>query len=231
MPPVIARWLLVVTLAGCESAPDVIAPGATAFDAPPLDRVPSPDLAPDALAPDAPAPDVTPSLDAPSPDVPACPAGQSLCDGRCLDPLADPMNCGACGARCPATTPACMCGACFGSCATGFLTCCRPTAGTGAVCADPRTSDEHCGRCGARCAAGTRCVDGACESSLADCDPAHTTCDARPPTCPTGQYASVRMGCWGPCVPFERCLPLPCPDGAPCPNGWRCVVSILTCQP
>jgi hypothetical protein len=231
MSPVSARWLLVASLVGCESAPEVIAPDAIAFDTLRLDRPAAPDTAADTVVRDASLPDDVPSLDAPASDAPTCPAGQSLCDGRCLDPSADPMNCGACNARCPATTPMCLCGACFGSCAPGFLTCCRPTAGTGAVCADPRTNNDHCGRCGNRCPTDMRCFDGACEPTLADCDPTHAACDARPPTCPAGQYASVRMGCWGPCVPFERCLPLPCPDSGPCPNGWRCIASILTCQP
>ncbi|MFO0602472.1 MAG: hypothetical protein U0324_04820 [Polyangiales bacterium] len=229
MPPLRpARWLVAVVLAGCEAEPVVIAPDATALDVPAADRADAPDVAvtPDvAVAPDAAAP-----TDIAAPDAPQCPAGQSFCDGRCLDTAADPMNCGVCGLRCPASTPSCMCGACFGSCAPGLLTCCRGVGG-GAVCADPRASDEHCGRCGNRCVSGERCVDGACESTLADCDPAHAACDARPPTCPAGQFPSVRMGCWGPCVAFERCLPIPCPDAGACPNGWRCVASILTCQP
>lgn len=234
-----ARWLLGVVLVGCGSPPEVLVPDAIAFELVSPDRSPS-------VEP-------TGSLDEPvldgetfdsrtieqdigqdaslTIDVSPCLPGRSFCDGRCVDPLTDPMHCGACGLQCPDTAPTCLCGACFGGCAPDLLTCCRPVVGTGAVCADPRRSDEHCGRCGNRCVAGMRCVDGVCEATLADCDPSNARCDAPPPRCTTGHVPSVRAGCWGPCVPFERCLPIPCPDAGPCPHGWRCVPTIFTCQP
>jgi len=42
------------------------------------------------------------TLDGAVEDAP-CPAGQSLCSGRCLDVSGDPLNCGGCGAMCSST--------------------------------------------------------------------------------------------------------------------------------
>ena len=75
----------------------------------------------------------------------------------------DPRHCGACGNACPREAPVCMGGACAADC--GGLTDCD------GGCFDLATSRVHCGRCGAECFGGGRCVDGACT-----CPEGYTRC-------------------------------------------------------
>ncbi|MEI8254681.1 MAG: hypothetical protein WCJ30_03325 [Deltaproteobacteria bacterium] len=57
-----------------------------------------------------------------------------------------------------------------------------------------------------------------------DCDPAHAACAMPTPVCPDGAVPSVVGGCWGPCVPFPTCAPIPCDPTAPsrCPACTAC---------
>ena len=61
---------------------------------------------------------------------------------------------------------------------------------------------------------------GACEEVEGgeNCDHRDVTCRRAEPTCPTGQVASVRGTCWGPCVAIEACG---CREPAQCPKPDR----------
>ena len=120
----------------------------------------------------------------PSGEGPLCPAGLSLCDGRCVDVRQSGDNCGACGARC-ATGERCRGGACDG-CATGLVDC-------GDGCVSLEVASQHCGACGEVCATTQRCEAGACvdcgtsalcgdrcvdlERDAAHCGACDNTCD------------------------------------------------------
>ncbi|MEO7035947.1 MAG: hypothetical protein ABI548_18585 [Polyangiaceae bacterium] len=82
----------------------------------------------------------------------ACPAGQTACNGICLDTQSSNDNCGACNQAC-ATGAVCTAGAC--GCPTGQTTC-------SGVCADTSQSDANCGACGQACAMGASCSAGKC---------------------------------------------------------------------
>lgn len=42
-----------------------------------------------------------------------------------------------------------------------------------------------------------------------DCDQAHALCNALPPSCNDREVPSVRVSCWGPCVPVSACTDVP----------------------
>ena len=135
------------------------------------------------------APGVAPDA---APDAPACPAGQSLCGGACVDPQTDVAHCGGCGMACsPAgATGACVMGACtVSACAMGRADCNTMAADGCEV--DLNASASHCGRCGAACTfpnatgacnAGT-CGVGACNTGFGNCDMNAATA-ARPTSSP-----------------------------------------------
>ncbi|MBI5512367.1 MAG: hypothetical protein HY909_01285 [Deltaproteobacteria bacterium] len=61
--------------------------------------------------------------------------------------------------------------------------------------------------------------------TCADCDPRRAVCATPPPVCAgRGQVPSVRGGCWGECVSFDRCVAIGCdPSGTVrCPTGTTC---------
>lgn len=62
-----------------------------------------------------------------------------------------------------------------------------------------------------------------------NCDVRLSPCDSLPPTCPSGQAATVSsLACWGPCVPAANCAPMRCGDG--CPTGWSCDATSGNCR-
>lgn len=70
--------------------------------------------------------------------------------------------------------------------------------------------------------------DGAADQRAGDlgapvaCDPINVSCRAQPPGCKLGWIPSVVNGCWGTCVPVERCSDVPArPD---------CDKSTVTCK-
>ena len=93
-----------------------------------------------------------------------------MCDGVCIDPRSDGLNCGACGQAC-AVGQACQGSVCRRDCPADQVDC----MGT---CANTRTESRNCGRCGAVCASGTTCVDGACSAA---CGTGRTACGAASP--------------------------------------------------
>lgn len=97
-----------------------------------------------------------------------CPAGKTLCAGRCVDTATDPANCGTCSVSCKGLAPNehgigyCKFGSCVYECEQGWGDCngdpsdgCETNLG-----ADQR----HCGACGHACSAieGQPCVAGQC---------------------------------------------------------------------
>jgi hypothetical protein len=115
-----------------------------------------------------------------------CLAGQTSCDGKCLDLGTDRFNCGACANAC-ANYSDCSAGVCATpSCAAGKTNC-------GGLCADLQTDNFNCGACGEYCTNGQSCRSGACASVACgnavceagetdttcpqDCCGANTACD------------------------------------------------------
>jgi sulfatase modifying factor 1 len=134
----------------------------------------------------------------------ACPEGESVCMGLCVNVMTDSNNCGYCGLQCPAGQ-ACQSGAC---CAVGWTWC----AGS-AECVNEVTDPTNCGGCGTQCqpsaptcqSGGCVCLTGTvcggiCVNELADathcggcataCPPSAPTCEAGTCTCPSGTLCS-----------------------------------------
>jgi hypothetical protein len=109
----------------------------------------------------------------------ACPSGQELCGGKCIDITSDVKNCGACGNVCdlPNATAACLLGSCnIDTCAMNYLDC-NARASDG--CEVHYTDDpQNCGGCGNVCQfnnADATCMNSGCAISMchanyADCD-------------------------------------------------------------
>lgn len=109
------------------------------------------------------------------PDDAACEDGLRSCGDLCVDFLADPHNCGACGANC-GRTDVCVGGACaptpadplaptfgvdphagpatFTRCSPGFAHC------GGLGCVDLGVDAQNCGSCGSPCSGS--CIRGRC---------------------------------------------------------------------
>jgi hypothetical protein len=67
-----------------------------------------------------------------------------------------------------------------------------------------------------------------------DCNPHHVVCDALPPPCPSGEVRSVNGSCWGECVAWDACGPIPCDPSGPmyqCPMGLTCWSGTNECGP
>ncbi|MEZ4410941.1 MAG: hypothetical protein R3A52_31355 [Polyangiales bacterium] len=151
-----------------------------------------------------------------------CFAPLRACDGRCAAVLTDPANCGACGSACAAANaaPRCMEGACVADCRPGFDDC--DGAAANGCETDTRSSADHCGACGMRCAlsnataacAAGRCAVAACASGYGDCDgDASNGCETT--------LASSAQHC-GACGRA-------CADGQVCRAG-TCVTTAVTCE-
>jgi hypothetical protein len=87
-------------------------------------------------------------------------AGTTACGSACVRLQEDPLNCGACGNRCPTTangTSECNAGKCKLRCNAGLKEC-------DGTCSDTSTDLDHCGGCGRAC--GGLCVLGKCVLDL-----------------------------------------------------------------
>ncbi len=116
----------------------------------------------------------------------SCQAGEVDCNGQCVDPMTDPIHCGASGGCTAATagTPCpsgevCSAGTCALSCQAGLVNC-------NGKCIDPTRDPTYCGAsgacsatatpstAGATCPAGEVCSNGtcalSCQAGLVDCN-------------------------------------------------------------
>lgn len=89
---------------------------------------------------------------------PACGAGLTECDGRCVDLQTDPAHCGDCDEACNPGR-ACSAGACQSECLRGLEDC----AGS---CVDLEVDPAHCGACGNVCDPRQKCQSGTCNCSV-----------------------------------------------------------------
>ena len=74
-----------------------------------------------------------------------CPAGETNCNGACVNLKTDENNCNECGRVCSGGR----------SCCNGF-------------CVNTQISETNCGECGKRCAAGQTCCGGKCVDTETD---------------------------------------------------------------
>jgi hypothetical protein len=76
-----------------------------------------------------------------------CQAPFIRCGMACIDPRADPNNCGGCNKPCPAMpggVPTCIDNQCGMSCAAGDSSC-------NGKCVDTSSDSDNCGSCGNKC--------------------------------------------------------------------------------
>lgn len=85
---------------------------------------------------------------------PICPNGTMLCNGTCVDVLADLQNCGSCGNNCSLGM----------SCIKGACTCMADLIACNKTCTDTRVDPRNCGACGNVCPANAFCNDGICSN-------------------------------------------------------------------
>ncbi len=238
-PRALLLFTALAALSACgdtaTSSPDAT-PDVTADATPPSD-VPSPDVAVDVptdITRDAVTGDVT-STDASADVTRVDVAIDTATDVAPLDvPPSDASGCTGSAPSCVSGTPGGTCGdaltlaTCVSNawrCAEGmiFVTQCG--------CAGrPPGSGCTCTPSGWSCDAGTDAPDAA----TVDCNPAHVACESRPPVCTGGgEVPSVSGACWGPCVLYTRCAPIPCdPDvAAGCPTNLVCYRTTRTCGP
>ena len=148
----------------------------------------------------------------------ACPLGEALCGGACVDVTSNRARCGACDRVC-ASGEICVSGACVddpcdGAC-TAAETCCS------GVCANLSISAQHCGACDDPCPAGEICVAGVCAVSSCEGSSAPqcfvTTENTRV------EFDGDTCGDWTttPCAG-----PSDCQDAAICPPGSTCACAL-----
>jgi len=168
-----------------------------------------------------------------------CAPDRLACGAQCVDPLSDPLNCGACGIQCPAGIP-CVAGFCG---CTGTLLLCN------GQCVDPAVDPNHCGgcnvSCGAagfcsggvcQCAAGETLCNGACVDLLADA----ANCGVCGAACLTGQVCSAGVCTTAGCPAGTTQCGTDCVDtlvnrahcggcNLACAEGLVCVAGACTC--
>ncbi|MEO8212079.1 MAG: LamG-like jellyroll fold domain-containing protein [Myxococcales bacterium] len=165
----------------------------------------------------------------------SCPAGLLKCNGKCIDPNADPNHCGATadcdttggtsGSSC-AAGEVCSAGSCALSCQTGLINC-------QGICVDPSSNRLYCGAtsgCGTSdgnpgnaCDEGEVCSGGACTVS---CQTGMVKCEG---ACIDPSTNRAHCGAIGDCSNLEggNSAGSACASGNLCVAG-TCVVSCPT---
>ncbi len=148
--------------------------------------------------------------DAVCPDAQVCSAGAcvcrpglQVCDGTCIDPLANGKFCGQPGTPCDmlmACGPGANCsgGACGPGCPAGLMDC-------GKRCVDLGSAPLDCGACNVHCQSDEMCVSGQCKSYVVPI----VGCES----CPCDQCQSGTTCCTKGLVSGAYCL-----DGDSCPG-------------
>jgi hypothetical protein len=149
----------------------------------------------------------------------ACPSMTTYCGNvmSCVDPAADPQNCGGCGVTCPVPSNAvatCAGSSCGITCESGFANC-DNTGGNGCE-VNLNTSAAHCGRCGSACSlanASATCSAGSC--AVATCSLNYGNCDGSPSNgCEANLLTSTaHCGACGNACSFANAAPA-CTSGA-----------------
>ncbi len=148
-----------------------------------------------------------------------CPAGQSACEGACVDTRTSTTHCGACGQPCATlsmSTASCVAGRCASACVAGFGDCdAMSFNGCETNLADAMS---HCGACGRVCPAlangESRCEQGSC---VTRCPTGRTACSA---TCADLLTDGAHCGaCGRACEGGLRCTSGRCLG----PQGYRAV--------
>ncbi len=138
----------------------------------------------------------------------ACPAGQTLCNGTCVNVLGtDVNNCGACGTVCAqlphvsGTGLSCSAGKCAYTCAAGYGDC----GNTGTGCSTALGTTTNCASCGAGCSGATSVcsASGATFACTNGCAAGQSNCSG---TCSTLQSDGSNCGaCGKACPAAETC--------------------------
>lgn len=172
----------------------------------------------------------------------SCPAGQTICTGRCVDVSSDRENCGECGRICASEAPLiCVEGECVsdpdGECAPGTDRCGDDG------CRDLSQDIDHCGECFNACLDGFNCIDGTCNSEnppAQACEQGFTECGG---VCiDTDNDADNCGACGNVCQVFPTifdcvagvCVPPDCGDGLTdcsglCDNLQTSTINCGTC--
>jgi hypothetical protein len=175
-----------------------------------------------------------------------CGAGQTCCDGTCVDLDTNASHCGTCSRSCGAgiaccggactntTNDAMHCGACGRACAAGTACC-------GGACVELGTDSNNCGSCGRSCAGGERCCGRVCAAPTAPvCTGCPTDCSLTGQTCCSGVCVDVAANpfhcgmCGRACAAGELCCAGSCVPTGPahcgacgraCGTGETCAAS------
>lgn len=159
-----------------------------------------------------------------------CTGDAVSCGGICRDLRTDPMNCGACGSRCP-VGHSCSLGVCAGVLADGGVVC-------GLILTTLASDTRNCGACGNVCPAGRRCIESQCVTaggcgSTRDDSANCGSCNYR---CPAGQICDLSR-CVRPACLYcdgQTCAPLATDSahcggcGRSCGAGRQCIAG--TCR-
>ena len=164
----------------------------------------------------------------------ACNADEVCCGTTCVNPIADPANCGMCGMTC-AGTQSCAGGTCLcegGSACTSNEKCC-----VGAGCLDLQNDPFHCGDCNTACRTGETCAAGKCQcNGGAGCNTSSICCGAA--GCKAGNACDCNgSSCTAPsqCCGGTQCLDVTTDAancgmcGKSCPSGFGCTGGNCTC--
>jgi hypothetical protein len=108
----------------------------------------------------------------------ACPEGQTMCSGYCVDTQTDQYNCGACNRYCYSSgynqVSSCVGGSCVAKCYSGYLDC-NGVASDG--CETYASTDRlNCGACGNACLPGQICTAGTCSTCTGGSSVCGNTC-------------------------------------------------------